>query len=71
MADDPEFAAAFVGYVERGTRLAMRYSQGKPILLRSADFPLGLAPRTTPPIGGKAVGELPGVTRVVLTQIGW
>ncbi len=51
MPDDPEFRAAFVGYVEWGTRLALHNSQPGAETVEQAPVPRwgwGVAPRYQP-----------------------
>ena len=51
LPDDPEFRAAFVGYVEWGTRLALHNSQERAEAVESAPVPhwgWGVAPPYRP-----------------------
>ena len=51
LPDDPEFRAAFVGYVEWGTRLALHNSQPGATVAAAAPVPRwgwGVAPPTSP-----------------------
>jgi hemoglobin len=51
LPDDPEFRAAFVGYVEWGTRLALRNSSGAEDIVEQAPVPSwgwGVAPPYQP-----------------------
>jgi hemoglobin len=52
LPDDPEFRAAFVGYVEWGTRLALHNSQPGAAVVEHAPVPRwgwGVAPPYQPP----------------------
>ncbi len=51
LPDDPEFRAAFVGYVEWGTRLALQNSQDDAVVVEDAPVPRwgwGVAPPYNP-----------------------